>query len=122
MKITFVLPFAGLAGGILVLPIYAKRLKKRGHDVFVVSLPPDPIDPVQQVKSLLKGNGWLSNNKGSHFDDLDVPHRVLERWRPITDADVPDADVALKAFSLGLVAFGMYAPSEDLPIECACLS
>ncbi|MBD1804007.1 glycosyltransferase family 4 protein [Microcoleus sp. FACHB-SPT15] len=95
MKITFVLPFAGLAGGIRVAAIYAERLKKRGHEVFVVSLPPDPISPLQQVKSLLKGKGLLSNKEGSHFDGVDVPHRVLDRCRPITDADVPDADVVI---------------------------
>jgi len=95
MKITFVLPHAGLAGGIRVVAIYADRLKKLGHDVFVVSLPADPISPLQQVKSLFKGKGWFSNNGASHFDSIDVPHRVLERSRPVTDADVPDADVVV---------------------------
>jgi glycosyltransferase involved in cell wall biosynthesis len=97
MKITFVLPHAGLAGGIRVVAIYAARLKKRGHDVFVVSLPPDPISPLQQVKSLLKGQGWPSNTKKqpSHFDGVDVRHQVLSSWRPVTDADVPDADVVV---------------------------
>lgn len=95
MKITFVLPFAGLSGGIRVVATYADRLKKRGHDVVVVSLPADPIGPLRQVKSLLKGQGLISNKEPSHFDGLDVPHRVLDRWRPITDADVPDADVVV---------------------------
>lgn len=94
MKITFVLPFAGLAGGIRVVAIYAERLKKRGHEVVVVSLPADPISPIEQMKSLLKGKGWISITKEpSHFDGLDVEHRVIERWRPIADLDVPDADV-----------------------------
>lgn len=95
MKITFVLPFAGLSGGIRVLAIYAKRLKERGHDVLVVSLPADPISPLRQIKSLLKGQGLISHKGPSHFDGLDVPHRVLDRWRPVTDADVPDADVVV---------------------------
>lgn len=96
MKITFVLPFAGLAGGIRVAAIYADRLKKRGHDVFVVSLPTAPISPIVRVKSLLKGQGWIPDYKEpSHFDGLDVPHKVLEHQPPITDADVPDADVVV---------------------------
>jgi glycosyltransferase involved in cell wall biosynthesis len=96
MKITFVLPFAGLAGGIRVVAIYAERLKKRGHEVFVVSLPADPISPIEQVKSLLKGKGWISTTKEpSHFDGLDVEHRIIERRRPIADADVPEADVVV---------------------------
>lgn len=97
MKITFVLPHAGTAGGIRVVAIYADRLKKRGHEVFVVSLPLEPARPFQQVKSLLKGQGWIKteSDRTSYFDGIDVPHRVLERWRPITDADVPDADVVV---------------------------
>lgn len=95
MKITFVLPHAGLAGGIRVVAIYAEHLKKRGHEVFVISLPPAQISPIQQVKSLLRGRGWLSNNESSHFDSVDVQHRVIDHQRPITDADVPDADVVV---------------------------
>lgn len=97
MKITFILPHAGLAGGIRVVAIYAERLKKRGHEVFVVSTPIPQPSLRQQVKSLLRGKGWLSvaKNEPSHFDGVDVQHQVIDRWRPITDADVPDADVVV---------------------------
>lgn len=95
MKITLVLPHAGLAGGVRVLAIYAERLKKRGHEVFVVSQPLEPISLRSQVKSLLKDQRWLSDKRASHFDGINVPHRVIERRRPITDADVPDADVVV---------------------------
>ena len=95
MKITFILPHAGLAGGIRVVAIYAERLKKRGHEVLVVSTPIPQPSLLQQVKSLLRGKGWLSvpKNEPSHFDGVDVQHQVLDRWRPIVDTDVPDADV-----------------------------
>lgn len=97
MKITFFLPHAGLAGGIRVVAIYAERLKKRGHEVFVVSTPIPQPSLLQQVKSLLRGKGWpsVANNEPSHFDGVDVQHQVLARWRPVTDADVPDADVVV---------------------------
>lgn len=97
MKITFVLPHAGLAGGIRVVAIYAERLKKRGHEVFVVSTPNQQPSISQQVRSLLRGQRWISTTKSepSHFDNLDVPHWVIERCRPVTDADVPDADVVV---------------------------
>lgn len=97
MKITFVLPYGGLAGGIRVAAIYAERLKKRGHEVVVVSTPPAQPSPSQQVKSLLKGKGWIPRAKSepSYFDEMDVPHRVIDRFRPIKDADVPDADVVV---------------------------
>ena len=97
MKITFVLPYAGLAGGIRVVAIHAERLKQRGHEVVVVSTPPEPVSLSRQVKSLLRGKGWLPLPKedGSHLYGRDVQHRVIDRCRPIVDADVPDADVVV---------------------------
>jgi glycosyltransferase involved in cell wall biosynthesis len=96
MKITFVLPHAGLAGGIRVVATYAEYLKNRGHDVYVVSQPLAPISLSQRIKSVLKGDtGWHDKRNLSHFDGRDIEHRVLERIRPITDADVPDADVVV---------------------------
>lgn len=97
MKITFVLPYAGLAGGIRVAAIYAARLKKRGHQVTVVSTPQAQPSLSQQVRSLLKGKGWIppTPKEPSHFDNVDVLHRIIDRCRPITDADVPDADVVV---------------------------
>jgi glycosyltransferase involved in cell wall biosynthesis len=87
-----------LTGGDRVIAIYAERLKERGHEVFVISRPGQrPPSLRQQVKSLLKGRGWISvaKNERSHFDGVDVPHKVIDRWRPVTDADVPDADVVV---------------------------
>jgi glycosyltransferase involved in cell wall biosynthesis len=97
MKITFILPHVGFSGGIRVVAIYAERLKKRGHEVFVVSIPREQPSLRQQVKSLLQGQGWISRYKkgSSHIDEVDVPHRVIDRCRPVTDADVPDADVVV---------------------------
>lgn len=88
---------ASLAGGDRVIAIYAERLKKRGHEVFVVSQPyPEPTLR-EQVKSLLKGRGLISvpKNQPAHIDSVDIPHKVLERRRPVTDADVPDADLVI---------------------------
>jgi glycosyltransferase involved in cell wall biosynthesis len=97
MKITFVLPIVGLAGGIRVVAIYAEHLKNRGHEVVVVSRPPTRPSLRDRAKSLLKGQGWISpeRDEPSFFDEVDVPHRVIERFRPIKDADVPDADVVV---------------------------
>lgn len=98
MKITFVMASGfSLAGGDRVIAIYAERLKKRGHEVFVISTPKGRPSFRQQVWFLLKGRGWISvaKNEPSHFDGVDVPCRVLDRLRPVTDADVPDADVVV---------------------------
>lgn len=97
MKITFVLPPLNMTGGIRVVAIYADRLQKLGHQVCVVATPHPQPSLRQQVKSLLKGQGLIpaSENGPSHFDNLDVPLKIIDRWRPITDADVPDADVVV---------------------------
>ncbi|MEG5066272.1 glycosyltransferase family 4 protein [Microcoleus sp. B3-A4] len=52
---------------------------------------------IQQLRSLLRGRGWLSAPKTqkSHFDKVDVESRVIETNRPIIDLDVPDADIVM---------------------------
>jgi glycosyltransferase involved in cell wall biosynthesis len=98
MKVTFVLPFAGLQGGIRVLAIYAERLSRRGHEVAVVSAP-FTMPLRRKVKSLILGRGWPNTQQeGSHFDGIGVAHRVLEKDRSVVDADVPDADVVVATY------------------------
>jgi glycosyltransferase involved in cell wall biosynthesis len=97
MRVTFVLPHAGMAGGIRVLAIYAERLHRRGHEVMVVSWPRARRSLLRKFKSLARGSGWPDESEiePSFFDGLVVPHRVLETARPVVDDDVPDADVVL---------------------------
>ncbi len=97
MKITFVLAHAGLEGGVRVIATYAQRLKNRGHDVQIVSLPRVQPTWKQQLKSLLRGRGFISipRRSPSHLDYIDVPHHLLNHGSPITDGDVPDADIVI---------------------------
>jgi glycosyltransferase involved in cell wall biosynthesis len=97
MKITFVLPTLCVTGGIRVVSIFAELLRKRGHSVLVISVPHAQASLRQQVKSLLRGRGWISTpeNESSFFDNLGVEHKITDRWRPIEDKDVPDADVVV---------------------------
>ncbi|MEG4215533.1 glycosyltransferase family 4 protein [Microcoleus sp. Pol14C6] len=97
MKITFVLPTLSLTGGIRVISIFAELLRKRGHSVFVISVAPPQPSMRQQVKSLLRGGGWISppENEPSFFDNLGVEHKITDRYRPVEDKDVPDADVVV---------------------------
>lgn len=100
VRITFVLPHAGMAGGIRVLAIYAERLYRRGHDVTVVSVPRTQPSLRRKIKSLLRGQGWprAHGREPSHFDGCAVPHRVLDIFRPVLDSDLPDADVVVATF------------------------
>jgi len=96
MKITFVLPHAGLSGGIRVIAIYAKKLREQGHDIFVVSQPLPQPSLKQKIKSWLKGKANAkSNTSKSHFDGIKVNHKILETCRPVVDEDVPSADVII---------------------------
>ncbi len=97
MKITFVLPVADMGGGVRVVVIYGKALTRMGHSVTVVSAPPPPPPLRRRIKSLLKGTGWMRTERAfaSHLEGSGLDHRVLERCRPVTDADVPDADVVI---------------------------
>lgn len=89
-----------MAGGIRVLALHASGLQRRGHQVFAVSLPQERASLARKLKSLARGRGWPPDPEPepSWFDGAGVPHRVLERARPVVDADVPDADVVLATF------------------------
>ncbi|HEX3356926.1 MAG TPA: glycosyltransferase family 4 protein [Tepidisphaeraceae bacterium] len=95
MRITFLLPFAGTAGGTRVVATYADLFQSRGHTVTVVSTPrPDP-GLKKKIRSFLTGKGWHKPLGPSHLAKTKVDHRIIDRYRPITDADVPDADVVI---------------------------
>lgn len=97
MRVTFIIPTADMSGGNRVVATYAKYLQDRGHTVCVVSLPNDQPTLLQQLKSVVKGKGLIHQPRRlpSHLDRVPVEHRMLEYPRPITDADVPNADVVI---------------------------
>jgi glycosyltransferase involved in cell wall biosynthesis len=96
VKITFVLPHAGLSGGVRVVAIYADYLQRAGHTVTCISTPRRDISRWSKAKRLLSGNFKPHELRGpTHLDDVDVPHHVIERFRPVVDSDVPDADVVV---------------------------
>jgi glycosyltransferase involved in cell wall biosynthesis len=95
VRITFVIPFANMSGGIKVVAIYADRLRRRGHQVVVVSQPWRALSWRSQLRTLLRERRWMERRPApqSHFDGLQVDHRVLERHGALTNTDLPDADV-----------------------------
>jgi glycosyltransferase involved in cell wall biosynthesis len=96
MRISFVLPTVGMSGGIKVVAIYAKKLADKGYEVVLVSPPAKEPTFRQKLKSLLKGSGWPKVKvEESHLDGLGLNHVVLETYRPVTDSDLPDADVVI---------------------------
>jgi glycosyltransferase involved in cell wall biosynthesis len=97
MRITFVLPCFDLTGGNRVVSIYADALRRRGHEVCAVAPWPRRPGWRQITRSLLRGRGWPTRTAGgpSHFDGLGVPFRTLGHTGPVTDADLPPADVVV---------------------------
>ena len=97
MRITFILPTASLSGGIRVVVIYAQALVRMGHLVSIISQPPQPMPLRRKLKSWILGNGMsnVSPQPMSHLDGSELNHCVLDRWRPVIDADVPDGDVVV---------------------------
>jgi glycosyltransferase involved in cell wall biosynthesis len=97
MKISFISPTVNMGGGTKVIAIYANALAKKGHEVVLISPPPESMPIRRKIKSVITGRGWPKTGlfPSSHLDGLGLDHRVLDRWRPVTDADVPDADVVI---------------------------
>jgi len=95
MRITFILPPLSLAGGIRVIAIYADRLRRRGHDVHVISVPRRPKSFKRRVRLLLTGHSWpfKINRNDSYFKELNIPVHLLETFRPVHNEDVPNSDV-----------------------------
>lgn len=118
MRITFVIPHAGSAGGIRVIAIYAQRLRQRGHEVTVVSTPRKGIPFHRKLRQLVTTGKWPAPKRGvSHFDGVDVSHHVIDRWRPVVDSDVPDADVVIATWWETAEWVWKLSPSKGLKIH-----
>lgn len=96
MKITFVNPTPNLSGGMRVTAIYASLLQKRGHEVFLVATPPAQPTLKERIKSVLKREPLVPETMQlDHFDRLGLTCKILDHYRPVTNHDLPDADVVI---------------------------
>jgi glycosyltransferase involved in cell wall biosynthesis len=97
MRVTFLLPYAGLSGGIRVVAHVAEHLQQRGHDVAVIALPRERPKLRANLRQFLRTRHWPQSPppERSHFDNVTVERRILDRYRPILDDDVPEADVVV---------------------------
>jgi len=97
MRITFIVPTVSLGGGTRVVVIYAQALVRLGHVVRIISQPPQPMSARRRLKSWIMGHRNLRGPQApkSHLDGSGLDHHVLDRWRPVTDVDVPDGDLVI---------------------------
>ena len=85
-----------MSGGIKVMAIYAEFLVKNGHEVNVVSTPISSKPFIKlRLKNALKLKFFYPTTQPSHFDQLNIKNHVIDAYRPIVDADVPDADIVI---------------------------
>lgn len=95
LRITIVLPFAGMFGGIRVALTYALLLREMGHLVTVVAQPRSTVGWKRRVKDFLRGRKPVVMPLHPLVDDLGSDFRLLETPRPVVDHDVPDGDVVM---------------------------
>jgi glycosyltransferase involved in cell wall biosynthesis len=97
MKITFVMTNASNSGGTRVIVTHAQQLMAMGHQVQAFSTAPPPPKFMRSFWSWYDGKGWLRPLPPgeSFFDGSGVPHTVIPKFRPLTDRDLPDADVVI---------------------------
>jgi glycosyltransferase involved in cell wall biosynthesis len=102
VKITFILPTINMSGGTRVIVMYARELIRMGHSVSIVVLPPPPIPLRDKIRSLIRGQGWpaVPKQPPSHFDESGLNYKLLDRFRAVTDQDVPNADVVIATWWL----------------------
>lgn len=97
MRITILSPPPGVGGGIRVIATYAGRLQRRGHEVTLVYPPvlrPPLINRIRMVFRRETRRKLVPASE-SYYEGLDVRKIQLDRERPITAGDVPDADVVI---------------------------
>ena len=97
MKIVFVMARPDMTGGCKVIAIHAERLAQRGHEVVVVSSGSRPPTLRHRLRTLLRRREWIhyQQREPNHLDFTTVDHRMLDRFRPVVERDVPDADVVI---------------------------
>lgn len=94
LRITFACPTDNASGGMRVIAIYAERLSRRGHKVTVV-IPRHPAPFRSWVRALLKEGVWYPTHKLSFFRNANFDVRYLTHPGPVTDEDLPDADLLI---------------------------
>lgn len=83
-----------MSGGVKVVATYAEHLQRRGHAVTVLTPLPHRPSLRDRARALVRERRWIGR-KGSHLDSRRLDHRVLPHHGPVTDEDVPDADVVV---------------------------
>jgi glycosyltransferase involved in cell wall biosynthesis len=98
LKVTFVVRSENPSGGQRVIAIYADRLARRGHEVTIVVPSRRSLNIRDRARAFVRKGIWLpkENKTGqSYFRNAPFNVRWLDHSGPVTDRDLPDADVLI---------------------------
>jgi glycosyltransferase involved in cell wall biosynthesis len=97
MDITMIMANPNMSGGDRVCAIYAKKLIEKGHHVDVITPQKKLLTFKQQIKRVIKGDGWLNvtEQMQNHFDLLGIKVTYLDETESVTGENLPDADVVI---------------------------
>ncbi len=102
LRITFLLPVAGMSGGVRTVAMISEYLRRRGHTVTVVSIPLRP--PRKLIWRIYRSlrrtlfRGPRQARRHPMFEGTEITHHVIDKVRPIVAADVPDGDWVIGAW------------------------
>jgi glycosyltransferase involved in cell wall biosynthesis len=96
MKIVFVLPSLEHSGGVKVVSIYSRMLRRRGHSVLVAS-PRFPhrsgTSRLSRILNILRNPVKENNDPGPDAFNLSKESHIFLSHLPILEDDLPDADI-----------------------------
>lgn len=118
MRITFILARADLSGGVRVVALYAEALRRRGHEVLVVSRPPRAPTLRERLRRAACGVAIPSDARQdpSHLDGVSVPHQVIDCHRPIRAGDLPDAEIVVATWWETAEWVAKLPPAKGTPV------
>jgi glycosyltransferase involved in cell wall biosynthesis len=118
MRITYLLPVLNLAGGTRSNAQIATLLHRRGHRVVGVYPPARRPSIRERVSGLVKGKEIKPyvRRPPSYFDGSPIEMRELDRYRPITADDVPDADAIIATWWETAPYLATMPPSKGAPV------
>ena len=123
----------GMSGGVRITLHFADELRRRNHDVRIVSLPLKRLAWRNRCKWWIKYYIRRFKERGrtpvepaaeparkastSHLDQFPpFEHRQLEKFRQVTDADLPDADVLIGNWWETALMLRSIAPSKGAKV------
>ena len=95
MRITFLLPYAGISGGVRVVAIYAQRLQERGYKVVILSTPYRLTGMRDRLGNLWHRFGlWMRGEQDpSHLNGIPVTHVRLPSIELLDASSIPEGDI-----------------------------